>query len=44
MGMTLQEAEELLLAPGSPFETTTDTVNGESYEVFANRAGSLLNG
>lgn len=41
MGMTLQEAEEILLAPGSPFETTTATVNGEVYEVFANRAGNL---
>ena len=41
MGMTLQEAEELLLAPGSPFETTTETVKGEVYEVFANRARSL---
>lgn len=41
MGMTLQEAEQLLLTQGSPFETTTDTVNGEAYEVFANRAGNL---
>ena len=41
MGMTLQEAEEILLAPGSPFETTTATVDGEVYEVFANRAGNL---
>ncbi len=41
MGMTLQEAEELLLTPGSPFETTTATVNGEVYDVFANRAGNL---
>ena len=41
MGMTLQEAEDILLAPGSPFEITTETVNGEIYEVFANRARSL---
>ena len=44
MGMTLQEAEEILLAAGSPFEATTEAVNGEVYEMFSNRAGSLLNG
>ena len=44
MGMTLQEAEEILLAAGSSFETTTEAVNGEVYEMFSNRAGSLLNG
>ena len=35
--LSLEEATERLLSPGSPFELTRETVLGESMQVYKNR-------
>ena len=40
-GMSLEAAEKQLLAPGGPFETTTDEVGGHRMSVFAKRHPNL---
>ena len=39
--ISFDEATKALLAPGSPFETTTEVVNGHEVTVFVNRARDL---